>query len=102
MVTCTVDCSQAITIHPNIPDHIQAALEWACASLVTFEAVRDSLTARTFDVGRVHEQTVQAIQSLRRVIAELRQAQADDPSALSLGFVAGGDSSSRRRGRGKR
>ena len=42
-----------------------------------------------FDVGRVQEQTTQAIESLRRAIVQLRSAQTEEPSALALGFVAG-------------
>jgi len=40
------------------------------------------------DAERLQEQTTRAIESLRRAIVQLRAAQADDVSALSLGFVA--------------
>jgi hypothetical protein len=71
--------------HPQTSDHLEAALEASCDTLVTLQLIR---SRGGDDVGGAEGHVTRAIRSLRRAIAELRLAGAQDANALALGFVA--------------
>lgn len=65
--------------------HIEAALEASCETLVTLTLI----STATREDERLRDQSDRAINSLRRVIAELRKASTEPASVLSYGFVLG-------------
>jgi hypothetical protein len=70
---------------PPARQHLEAAFEATCDALSVLQVI----DARADEQGSTKLQTKQAIESLRRAIADLRAARGTEPSALSFGFVAG-------------
>ena len=68
---------------PPAREHLEAALEATCDALSVLQAI----DAQVDEHGWVKAQTRQAIDSLRRAIADLRAARGTEASALALGFV---------------
>jgi hypothetical protein len=73
--------TQRRDIQPAL-DHLEAALEASCATLMALEATR----LVTQD-GGVHGEIRQAIASVRRAIAEMRALHDVETSVLAFGFV---------------
>jgi len=71
-------------------EHLKAAEQQSCAALVTLEAIPELSANQIAGGGR---QITRAIQCLRQVIVELREAHDEQVATLALGFVAGRDSS---------
>jgi hypothetical protein len=73
---------------PPIPNHLQAALEACCGGLMTLQVARIHLSNADVDLKETEEDIGRAIESLQRVIAQLRAATAGaTPATLALGFV---------------
>ena len=72
--------------HEAGPDHLDAALEASCDTLVALQSIR-ALGAD--EIKGAEGQATRAIKSLRRAIAELRKLRRQHADALSLGFVIG-------------
>jgi hypothetical protein len=70
------------------PDHVEAALEASCDTLVVLQLLR-ALGAD--DISGAEGQATQAIRSLRAAIAELRAAQELRGSGIAAGFVVATD-----------
>jgi hypothetical protein len=64
-------------------DHLEAALEASCVSLVTLAAMRDQIV----DPRPVQGQITRAVESLRAAIAELRAVHDSETSPFAFGFV---------------
>jgi len=64
-------------------DHLEAALEASCASLIALESTRDQV----LDSRAVHGQITRGIESIRAAIAELRSAHDSETSLFAFGFV---------------
>jgi len=73
-------------------DHIEAALEASCDTLVALEVI----VALASCDRRGKEQATRAIKSLQRAISELRLAYDEHVSPLARGFVIAGCSAHRR------
>ncbi len=72
--------------HLPASDHLYAALEASYDTLICLQMIR----ALAPDERRVERQVTQAIESLRRAIAEiaeLREAQQERQTAVTCGFV---------------
>jgi hypothetical protein len=65
------------------PDHLKAALEASCETLVALQVIE----AAPVDDDGLKRHTARAIRSLRRAIEELRTERAERASALAFGFV---------------
>ena len=72
-------------------DHLEAALESSCATLVALEATRAQDGARASDAGPIPGELGDAIESLRAAIAELRAMHDVETNVLAFGFVLGAD-----------
>jgi hypothetical protein len=75
------------------PDHLQVALEASNGALIGLEWIFAQLADETADPATVRGHAKQAIDSLRRAIAELRLARGDAAGPLALGFVVKADDS---------
>jgi hypothetical protein len=64
-------------------DHLEAALEASCASLIALESIRD----QAVDARPVHDQVTRAVESVRAAIAELRAVHDSETSMFAFGFV---------------
>ncbi|MGA2009947.1 MAG: hypothetical protein ABSH51_05340 [Solirubrobacteraceae bacterium] len=71
-----------------MPDRVETALEASCGVLVTLESIHRHADESTSELLTVQAHVQQAIESLRRAIAELRLARTKSPSPMALGFVA--------------
>jgi hypothetical protein len=70
---------------PPARRHLEDAFEATCDALSVLQVI----DARADEQSSMKLQTTQAIESLRRAIADLRAARGTEQSALALGFVAG-------------
>ena len=64
-------------------DHLEAALEASCASLIALESIRD----HAVDARPIHDQVTRAVESTRAAIAELRAVHDSETSMFAFGFV---------------
>jgi hypothetical protein len=71
--------------HPPTRDHLEAAIEASCETLVALQVISDAAP----DDDGLESQTRRAIGSLRRAISELRTERAERASAVAFGFVVG-------------
>lgn len=92
-----------LTHGPNIKPaltRLDAALEAACASLVTLESTRIGMRGEGRDTSVAQAQVEDAIVALRQAIADLRGLDDGDTSMFAFGFVlAAGPEISRARRR---
>jgi hypothetical protein len=99
----TISQIQFVDQHP--PDsgaaleHIRTALEAGCEALLTMQLLRARAVGAAAPTSGDDVQLVQAIESLRRGIAELRLACHEEAGVLTLGFVVGAGREVKRRGR---
>jgi len=78
-------------------DHLEAALESSCATLIALEATRaQDPDGAHDDAGPVQGQIDDAIQSLRAAITELRAIHDVETNMLAFGFVLDADPRSAR------
>jgi hypothetical protein len=68
-------------------DHLESALEASCDALITLEAIPSTSGSEAGDRPRTRLHVAQAIELLRRAIAELQLAHNVDGPGLALGFV---------------
>lgn len=68
-------------------EHLEAALEATCASMVILEAIRATRHEGVPNTRLIEAQMVNAIASLRQAIAELRRLHDTETSVLAFGFV---------------
>jgi len=68
-------------------DHINVAMETSCDALIMLR----SIYALADNQTRVEELAASAIESMRHLIEELRQASGRDHGGVTLGFVIGVD-----------
>lgn len=68
-------------------DHLEAALEASCATLINLECSRVRARDLASDERRLQEQISSAITSLREAISELRAMHDAQASMLAFGFV---------------
>jgi hypothetical protein len=83
-------------------DHIAAALEATCETLITLQLLSMAELAIAAGANDVQAQLLQASESLRRAIAELRMLRDDQPGVLTMGFVVESKRGFRRRPRRER
>lgn len=78
--------------HPReylpVLDHVEAALEAACAALLTLQSM--DVLASNGETDGEREHVADAVLSLRHAINELREAETRGQSGLALGFVLAG------------
>jgi hypothetical protein len=79
--------TQRRDIQPTL-DHLEAALEASCASLMALESTRLGTPDGS---PAIHCQLGEAIASVRRAIAEMRALHDVETSVLAFGFVLGGE-----------
>jgi hypothetical protein len=72
-----------------VADHVEAALEDACAVLMTLESICAGAGGVASELTSFQSRIREAVESLRYAIAELRLARAEPPTPISLGFVLG-------------
>ena len=77
-------------------DHLEAALEASCASLIALESIRD----KAVDARPIHDQVTRAVESVRAAIAELRAVHDSETSMFAFGFVLAAPPGWRRAERG--
>ena len=68
-------------------DHLEAALEASCATLINLECGRVRTREEAPDDRTIHDQISIAIMSLREAISELRAMHDAQASLLAFGFV---------------
>lgn len=66
---------------------VETALEASCGVLMALEAMRSHPDASAAEFVSLQARLAQAIESLRRVIAQLRMARSDAVVPTTLGFV---------------
>ncbi len=67
--------------------HLEKALECSCVALITLESMRARTGEVTEEIGLVHSQITELIESVRAALDDLRRARGEDSSPLALGFV---------------
>ena len=67
--------------------HLEKALECSCVALITLESMRDRTGDVANEIGSVHGQISELIESLRAALDDLRRARGEESSPLALGFV---------------
>lgn len=85
--------TQRSNVQPAL-DHLEAALEAICATLIALEAAGAGARKGAQDMRAVEAQIGDAIGSLREAIAELRKLDDIETSMLAFGFVLAADSGS--------
>lgn len=80
--------TQSRDIQPSL-DHLEAALEATCATLIALESARLGSREGTGDTSAAQSQIRHAIASLREAMAALRALHDMETSMLAFGFVLG-------------
>lgn len=82
--------TQPREIQPAL-DHLEAALQASCATLIALQSTRIAARGRVDDAHLIEAQIGEAIASLGEAIDELRALHDVDTSGLAFGFVLAAD-----------